>query len=132
MQLTAYEHGMGLTVWDTHDLPEGWQTNAFERLQHLEIYAPERVSSLANLAYRETWKWGDQTRLGEDDGTFYDTQEVVDEATNLALQAIREDLKIPGKPGSGTPSIAIDYPDHGSPDSGQPEIERMQRNDELP
>lgn len=132
MQLVAYEHGMGLTVWDTHGLPEGWQTNAFERLQHLGLYASERVSFLANLAYRETWTSGHQTRLGEDDGTFYDTQEVVDEATHLALQAIREDLKIPGKPGSGIPSIVIDRPGHGSPDSGQPVIERMQQDDELP
>jgi hypothetical protein len=106
MQLAAYEHGMGLTVWDTRELPEGWQTSTFERLQQLELYASERVSFLANIAYSETWTWGHQTRLGEDDDKFYETQEVVDEATSRLLQSIRDDLKIPDKPGTSRVEIA--------------------------
>lgn len=99
MQIAAYNHGMGLTVWDTRDLPEGWHTEAFERLQQLEFYGSQHVSMAANIAYSETWLWGDQTKLGIDDGKFYGTQEHVDELTSRALQAIRDDLKIPDEPG---------------------------------
>lgn len=99
MQLAAYNHGMGLTAWDTREMPEGWHTEAFQRLQQLEFYASQDVSLAANIAYSETWTWGDQTAFGEDDGKFYDTQEYIDDVTNRTLQAIRDDLRIPDSPG---------------------------------
>lgn len=95
MQLTAYEHGMGLTVWDTRELPEGWQTDTWEKLQHLELYATPRVSSLASESYSATWRWGHNTLFSQDDGRFYDQQDRADEAKAALLLAIRADLSVP-------------------------------------
>ena len=50
--LRAYDHGMGLSDDESDELPEGWQTHAFERLQHLELYASPKVALLAFEALR--------------------------------------------------------------------------------
>lgn len=95
MQLAAYDHGMGLTVWDTHDLPEGWQTDTWEKLQHLELYATPRVGSLATEAYSAIWRWGANTKLGNDDEEFYARQSFADDVKAALLLAIRADLSVP-------------------------------------
>lgn len=38
---------MGLTDDTSAELPEGWQTDTWEKLQHLELYATPRVGCVA-------------------------------------------------------------------------------------
>ena len=95
MQLAAYDHGMGLSAWDTREIPEGWQTDTWEKLQHLELYATPNVASLAKEAYSATWRWGHNTRFGEDNDEFYAEQDGADDAKALLLAAIRADLSVP-------------------------------------
>lgn len=51
MALHAYNHGFGFTDDAAEELKEGWQTDTFERLQHLDLYASPTVSNLAHAAY---------------------------------------------------------------------------------
>ncbi|MGR6521803.1 hypothetical protein ACU5JM_09235 [Rhodococcus erythropolis] len=95
MTLRAYCHGMGLSDYDGDELPEGWQSHTFERLQHLKLYAAPKVRLLASEAYSTAWTWGHATKNGLDDGEFYDHHDQADEAEAKLLAAIREDLRVP-------------------------------------
>ena len=96
MALRAYNHGMGLSDDDAEELPEGWQSPAFQRLQQLEMYATLSVSVKASVAYSAVWRWGHTTKRGQDDDDFYAGQEAADETEEVLLAAIRTDLAIPG------------------------------------
>ena len=97
MTVRAYDHGLGLSD-EGPVLPEGWQTEAAEACRRLEVYATPEVSTAAIDAYSATWRWGHAARHGQDDGTFYDNQEVVDQSQIKLLQAIRADLHVTGTP----------------------------------
>ena len=47
MAVRAYDHGFAFRDDDGDELPEGWQTSTFQRLQRLEIYASQRVGLAA-------------------------------------------------------------------------------------
>lgn len=101
MQRIAYNHGFGLEAYgggqfeDGTELPEGWQTQTFRRLQHLQIYAMQRVADLASEAYSATWRWGHAARYGVLDDRFHADEEQSDVAEMAILDAIREDLRVP-------------------------------------
>ena len=95
MTRRAYDHGLGHSDDDGVELPEGWQSHTFERLQHLNLYATPKVRALASEAYSAAWRWGHATKNGQDDGDFYDRQDQADEAEAKVLAAIREDLRVP-------------------------------------
>lgn len=95
MMQRAYAHGLGLSD-EGNELPEGWQTDAFEAARRLEVYASPDVSAKASVAYSATWQWGHATRHGRDDDAFYENQDVADIAQIALLQAIRADLNVPG------------------------------------
>ncbi|ETZ53575.1 hypothetical protein LIX17_20200 [Mycobacterium avium subsp. hominissuis] len=97
MTLRAYDHGMGLSAGG-FELPEGWQTEAADACRRLEVYASPEVSKAAIDAYGATWRWGHAARHGQDDETFYDNQDVVDQAQIELLNAIRADLHVTGTP----------------------------------
>lgn len=63
MALRVYNHGMGLSDEDDEELPEGWQTHTFQRLQHLELYATWNVRVRAGEAYSTVWRWGAQSQV---------------------------------------------------------------------
>lgn len=87
--------GLGIGDDEQEELPEGWQFPAFQRLQHLQMYATPSVSVKASQAYTAVWRWGHNTKRGRDDAPFYDAQETADGAEMALLQAIRGGLAIP-------------------------------------
>ena len=95
MMVRAYGHGLGFSD-EGNELPEGWQTQAFQAAQRLEVYATPDVREKASVAYSAAWQWGHSTRHGQDDDEFYDNQEIADRAQIAVLQAIRSDLSVPG------------------------------------
>lgn len=95
MGLRAYEHGMGLSDDLGPELPEGWQTDAFQCLHRVELYASPETARLASTAYSAAWRWGYYSRYGRDDDAFYDRQEALDEARAAFLEAMRRDLSVP-------------------------------------
>lgn len=95
MARRAYDHGMGLAEDDEVELPEGWQTETFQLLQRLDLYATTTVRVRAGEAYSAVWRWGSQAKYGRDDDLFYEAQEAADYAENLLLVAIRSDLTVP-------------------------------------
>jgi hypothetical protein len=95
MAIHAYNHGYGLTDDDSEQLLEGWQTETFERLQHLDLYASREVSDLARSAYNAIWNWGHATIRGRLDASFLDGDELTDIAINKLVKAVRTDLRVP-------------------------------------
>jgi hypothetical protein len=55
MARTAYNHSYGLTE---PALNEGWQVDAFEKLDRLRFYADQELTSSAAEAYNAAWSWG--------------------------------------------------------------------------
>lgn len=97
MALAAYDHGLGLAPPpEDGELVEGWQTRAFRALQNLALYATPGIDQAAADAYSAAWRWGHETRHGEDDDGFYKRQAVYDDAEVVLLVAIRLDLGIVG------------------------------------
>lgn len=95
MALVVYDHGLGLSEQpEVGELAEGWQTPAFRQLQNLALYATAGVDRAAVDAYNAAWRWGHETKHGEDDDAFYKRQAVYDEAGVALLAAIRQDLGI--------------------------------------
>lgn len=95
MARRVYDHGLGIGDDEQEELPEGWQFPAFQRLQHLQMYATPSVSVKATEAYSAVWHWGHNTKRGRDDALFYDAQDTADDAEIALLQAVRGDLAIP-------------------------------------
>ena len=96
MARTVYDHGMGLSEVPAedreHELPFEWNQVAFRKLEHCHIYASPEVLAAADNAYSACWRWGHQTRYGNDDDTFYDRQETYNDAELIFYDAIRRDL----------------------------------------
>jgi hypothetical protein len=98
MMLRVYDHGMGLSDDEGAELPWGWQTDAAEAVRRLEVYASPEVTKAAIDAYDGTYRWGHAARYGQDDETFYDNQDIADNAQVALLEAIRSDLHVKGRP----------------------------------
>ena len=96
MGVRVHNHGYGLSddCDEGGELPFGWQTDAWEKLQHLEIYASPEVAHLASEAYSTTYRWGHNARHGRWGPTYHDDEEVVDAAKALVLESIRADLNV--------------------------------------
>jgi hypothetical protein len=92
--LRIHENGYGLSDEGT-ELPFGWQTDMWEKLQHLELYASPRVALLAHETYDATYRWGDKARHDRLDGTYFENEEASDDAKGTLLEAIRADLRVP-------------------------------------
>jgi hypothetical protein len=95
MSRLVFAHGMGLS--DPHqesELPYEWNLPAFQKLQHLELYASSEVSLAAAEAYATCWHWGNTTVFSEDDAQFYELQEENDKDVGKLLTAIRADLAV--------------------------------------
>jgi len=88
---TAYNHGYGFT--DEAELPEGWQSDAFEKLTRLQFYADRDVAAAASKAYGAAWSWGQYGKY--DDPDFYERQEKFDHAELQMLVLMRKSLSIP-------------------------------------
>jgi hypothetical protein len=99
MGLRVHDHGYGLSdeCDEGDELPFGWQTDTWEKLQHLELYASPQVA-LAAKAYNTTYHWGYGARHGQWGPTYHDDEEVADAAKALLLESIRADLKVPARP----------------------------------
>jgi hypothetical protein len=82
---------------ETHaQLDDDWQINAWEKLQHLELYATPRVGFLAREAFLATLRWGENTEPGECGRTDYRKRESLADGTKaVLLLAIRSDLRVP-------------------------------------
>jgi len=98
MGVRVHNHGYGISDDDECDdgdeLPFGWQTDAWVKLQHLELYAPPQLAALALNAYNTTYRWGHNARYGQFGPTYHDDEEVADVAKTMLLDAIRSDLKV--------------------------------------
>jgi hypothetical protein len=58
MQVRVEELAMGPRLGETHaQLDDDWQINAWEKLQHLELYATPRVGFLAREAFSLRYVW---------------------------------------------------------------------------
>lgn len=91
----AYDHGYGFT--EEPEIPEGWQTDTFRKLQRMSLYATPPVVDAASRAYDAAWRWGHETPHDDPDSDrFGELQELYDAAEIQALFAIRADLSIPG------------------------------------
>jgi hypothetical protein len=66
----AYDHGMGLSEQPPDaaegELPFDWNMAAARKLEHLRIYASPDVLAAADAACNACWRWGDETRWGND------------------------------------------------------------------
>ncbi|MFI7118276.1 hypothetical protein [Amycolatopsis sp. NPDC049868] len=106
MAKTIYDAGLGLGP----ELDDEWQYPLYQELLRLELYATPKVHKLADKAYNELWHWGDlvdteaaaasasTTDPNSDDfgsAAFYQAQETFDEAQELLLAAMRDDLRVP-------------------------------------
>lgn len=114
---TAYDHGYGFT--EEAELPEGWQSDAFAKLAHLQFYADRPVASAASAAYSAAWSWGYYGKYDNpEDPDFYERQEKYDQAEMELLLLMRKSLAIPDAdltlPPPGYSSGGIE-PDHGEP-----------------
>lgn len=98
MALKAYLHGLGShdPSLDDEMLPADWQAPTLHRLQHLRIYASPEVSVAATAAYDAAWRWGHETRHGQDDAAFRDREADYDDAEVALLDGIRRDLGVSG------------------------------------
>lgn len=102
----AHDYGMG--TLDEARLPEGWEEEAFRRLQYLRIYSSPHVVALAMKAYDAAWQCGragagvgvsrgpysglhDPARAKQYDD-FHANWAAYNEAEWALLQAIRDDL----------------------------------------
>ncbi len=96
MGLCVHDHGYGLSedCDEGDELPFGWQTDAWEKLQHLELYASPTVAQLASKAYSTTYSWGHNARHGRWGPTYHEDEEVADAAKAILLESIRVDLKV--------------------------------------
>src|SRR5207248_11412239 len=107
MARTAYDHGMGLSEPLTEEteaeLPFEWNQAAAKKLEHCRIYASPEVLAAADAAYNACWKWGHLTRYGNDDGDFYDRQEIYNDRELVLYDAIRRDLGLVGVIQDGRP-----------------------------
>lgn len=96
MQVRVEWHAMKLAGEEHAELEDDWQTDAWEKLQHLELYATPRVGSLATEAFRATSEWGRNTSYGGFGSVAYSQRESFADDTKAALLlAIRADLRIP-------------------------------------
>lgn len=97
MQVSVEELAMGPRLGETHaQLDDDWQINAWEKLQHLELYATPRVGFLAREAFLATLRWGENTEPGEFGRTDYRKRESLADGTKaVLLLAIRADLRVP-------------------------------------
>jgi len=90
----AYNHGYGLT--DEEELPEGWQSDAFEKLHRLEFFADRPVAVAASAAYGAAWSWGVYGKYDDpDDPDFPEHQQKYDDAELKMLTLMRKSLSIP-------------------------------------
>lgn len=88
----AYDHGYGLTE---RELPEGWQSDAFEKLKRLEFYADRLIARAASAAYGAAWAWGVYgTYDAPDAPDFHGRQEKYDQAELEMLTLMRKSLRI--------------------------------------
>ena len=98
--LRVYDHGAGIS--DEGDgsakLPLGWHTDPWEKLQQLQVYGSPGVASLATRAYANAYRWGSETWRGDADDRFFKNRDEADVAKNSLLEAIREELGVPGTP----------------------------------
>lgn len=108
MGLSVHDHGYGLNdeCDEGDELPFGWQTETWERLQHFEIYATPQVAQLAARAYTTTYRWGDGARHGKWGPTYRDDEEVADAAKAALLESLRSDLKVPATPDQSHPDAS--------------------------
>ena len=91
---TAYDHGYGFTKEE--ELPEGWQSNAFDKLHRLEFYADRPVASAASAAYGAAWSWGVHGKYDDpDDPEFHERQQKYHDAELEMLVLMRASLSIP-------------------------------------
>jgi hypothetical protein len=91
---TAYNHGYGFT--DEAELPEGWQSDAFEKLTRLRFYADRDVAAAASKAYGAAWSWGQFGKHDDpDDPDFGEHEEKCDNAELHMLVLMRKSLSIP-------------------------------------
>ncbi|MDN4519602.1 hypothetical protein JN086_07515 [Mycolicibacterium austroafricanum] len=106
MGVRVHNHGYGLSdeCDEGEELPFGWQTDTWIKLQHLEMYASPQVAELASNAYSTTYQWGFGARHGQFGATYHGDEEVADVAKAALLQAIRADLNVPGE--TGAPHIS--------------------------
>lgn len=96
MSIDVHNHGYGLSDGDEGgELPFGWQTDAWEKLQHVELYASPRTAQLAHNAYSTTYRWGDNARRGSWGPTYHEDEDVAGAAKEQLLESIRTDLKVP-------------------------------------
>jgi hypothetical protein len=107
---TAYDHGFGLT--DEEDLPEGWQSDAFDKLHRLQFYADRELAAAASKAYSAAWSWGYYGKHGApDDPDFHAGQQTYDDAELAMLGLMRNRLAIPeGDPELPPPGHSYEYP----------------------
>ncbi|TGB36974.1 hypothetical protein [Mycolicibacterium peregrinum] len=75
-------------------LSADWQTDAWEKLQHLTIYGTLNISYVAARTFRITLEWGHRTAYRSYGADEYSATEVEDAKAEL-LQAIRTDLRVP-------------------------------------
>lgn len=100
MGVRVHNHGYGLSdeCDEGDELPFGWHTDTWVKLQQLELYASPEVTTLANDAYSATYGWGFGARHGQFGTTYHDDEDVADVAKDALLRAIRADLKVPDSP----------------------------------
>ncbi|GLE56388.1 hypothetical protein NJBCHELONAE_16970 [Mycobacteroides chelonae] len=97
MGLRVHDHAYGLSneCDEGAELPFGWQTDAWEKLQHLELYASPQVALLATEAYHAAYRWGYGARHGQFGSTYHQDEESSDRAKLALLEAVRSDLSVP-------------------------------------
>jgi hypothetical protein len=88
------DHGIGLSDDGSEQLPSGWQAEAWEKLQIVDVYGAPGISMLGIQAYLATLRWGGTTVYNQDDAKFRKGEAAADEAKALLLEGIRSDLRI--------------------------------------
>ncbi|BBX91369.1 hypothetical protein CQY21_15120 [Mycolicibacterium boenickei] len=92
MQVLVEELAMGYT----ETLSDDWQTDAWEKLQHLAIYGTLDTGYIAARTFRITLEWGHRTgyrSFGRDE--YSESEKPVEDAKGQLLTAIRADLRVP-------------------------------------
>jgi hypothetical protein len=112
MARTAYDYGMGLSKDPPSEGDAGedlgivrfeWHTPTFRRHEHLRVFASPEVLAAADDAYSACWQWGNYTRWGQDDTTFYVRQDQYNDAELTFYDAMRRDLGLTGVIENGRP-----------------------------
>lgn len=96
MHITVEQFAMGHIGTAFSELDEDWTVDAWEKLQHLQIYATPHVGSLASKAFFLTQDCGSATSYGDfRTANYHARADIMDRAKDTLLQAIRSDLRVP-------------------------------------